>query len=196
MTTTCAIELSTRLVGLRLHQHRGPGGVAASTVQALLDLQARARQRDADDRALRELIVAARAKTDAIPGQVTARLDEIAAIAVELGLGIAREIVGVALDRGLVDPTPTVARCLADCVHGSDRADLVVRLHPDDLAGVAERLEHLPEIQDELAAAKLVADPRVPRGGVRAETGAGRLRYDPNEVLGRICDEVRREANS
>jgi flagellar biosynthesis/type III secretory pathway protein FliH len=196
MTTTCAIELSTRLVGLRLHQHRGPGGVAAPTVQALLDLQARARQRDADDRALRELIVAARAKTDAIPGQVTARLDEIAAIAVELGLGIAREIVGVALDRGLVDPTPTVARCLADCVHGSDRADLVVRLHPDDLASVAERLEHLPEIQDELAAAKLVADPRVPRGGVRAETGAGRLRYDPNEVLGRICDEVRREAGS
>ena len=137
-----------------------------------------------------------RAQVQTVPGVVQQRLDEIAGIAVELGLGIAREIVGAALDNGQVDPTATVARCLADCVHGSDRADLVVRLHPGDVAAVQTKLQAMPELQQELDAATLVADQSVPRGGVRAETGAGRLHYDPREVLERICDEVRREAGA
>jgi flagellar biosynthesis/type III secretory pathway protein FliH len=133
---------------------------------------------------------------EAVPQQVGQRLDEVAAIAVELGLALAREIVGSALDRGLVDPTPTVVRCLRDCVHGSGKADLVVRLHPLDLEGVQQQLAGMSELQDEVGSARFVADKSVPRGGVRAETGAGRLLYDPSEVLERISAEVRREASS
>jgi hypothetical protein len=54
----------------------------------------------------------------------------------------------------------------------------------------------MPELADEVAASRFVADATVARGGVRAETGSGRLLYDPREVLERICAEVRREASS
>lgn len=202
MTTTSNVPGAARLVGLRLHARRGPGGAPAdAAARALLDLQERQRQRDTDLQALRELVRAARVQVEALPGAVQERLDEVAGIAVELGLAIAGEIVGAALAQGRVDPTPTVARCLADCVHGTDRTDLVVRLHPADLAVVEARLHEL-SVRDpagfgeDVAAAKFVADPGVPRGGVRAETGAGRLSYDPRDVLERICAEVRREATA
>ena len=58
-----------------------------------------------------------------------------------------------------------------------------------------ERLAEMTELDEEIAAARFEADATVPSGGVRAETGAGRLRYNPREVLERICDEVRREAS-
>ena len=188
---------SARIVALRLHGRRASGGQPLPPrPQSLLDLKARTAARAADDEALRKLIATIGREVQNVPETVRARLDEVAGIAVELGLALAREIVGVALDQGLVDPTPTVARCLADCVHGADRGDLVVRLHPDDLAPVETRLQAMPELAEALAEARLVADRTVPRGGVRAETGAGRLRYDPSEVLERICAEVRREAAS
>jgi hypothetical protein len=110
--------------------------------------------------------------------------------------GASARLVGAALDKGLVDPTPVVLRCLRDCVHGAGKADLVVRLNPQDLAAVQERLRDNAELRQEIADARFVADPVVPRGGVRAETGAGRLLYDPQEVLARICAEVRREVSS
>jgi flagellar biosynthesis/type III secretory pathway protein FliH len=81
-------------------------------------------------------------------------------------------------------------------VHGSSEVDLVIRLNPDDLAGVKTRIAEHPDLAREAAAAQFVADPSVPSGGVRAETGAGRLHYDPREVLERICEEVRREASA
>ncbi|MEZ6036042.1 MAG: FliH/SctL family protein [Planctomycetota bacterium] len=196
-TSMSSVPVTARLVGLRLHARRGPGGVPeAPAARALLDLKARNEQRLADEKALRQLVATARAQVAALPGQVRERTDEVAALAVELGLQIARELVGAALDKGLVDPTPTVARCLADCVHGSDRSDLVVKLNPADAEAVRNGLAQLPELAEEAEAARFVADASVPRGGVRAETGAGRLRYDPLDVLQRICDEVRREASS
>lgn len=197
MTSMSSVPVTARLVGLRLHQRREPGGAPqAPAVKALLDLEERNRQRAVDEQALRDLVAEMRAQVQAMPAAVQGRLDEIAGIAVELGLGIAREIVGAALDNGQVDPTATVARCLADCVHGSDRADLVVRLHPEDVAAVQTNLQNMPELARELDASTIVADATVPRGGVKAETGAGRLHYDPREVLQRICDEVRREASA
>jgi flagellar biosynthesis/type III secretory pathway protein FliH len=181
---------------LRLHARRDGGGVpCAPRVQQLLDLKQRETQRAAAVQAVLDLVRDARAAVATIPEQVTRHADEVARLAVELGLSIARELVGDALQRGLVDPTPTVLRCLRDCVHGSDRGDLVVRLHPHDLAVVQTALQSAAGLQDEVAAARFVADPTVPRGGVRAETGAGRLRYDPRDVLERMCDEVRREAS-
>ncbi|MFN3243727.1 MAG: FliH/SctL family protein [Planctomycetota bacterium] len=192
-----AVPVTQRLVGLRLHTRRGPGGVPeAPRARALLDLEARNLQHQADLQVMRDVLADTRGQLAAIPGVVNGRLDEVAGIAVELGLAIAREIVGSALDQHLADPTPTVARCLRDCVHGSDRADLVIRLNPDDLANVKTRIAEIPDLTREAADAQFVADPGIPSGGVRAETGAGRLHYDPREVLERICAEVRREASA
>ncbi len=197
MTSTSTVPLHAPLIGLRLHARGGVGPTpGAARAQQLLDLKDREGRREAAVAAVRQLAVAARATVEAVPAQVGERLDQVAAIAVELGLALAREIVGDALAKGLVDPTPTVVRCLRDAVHGSSRTDLVVRLHPQDLAAVQTALQGHPEVQEEVAAARFVADPTIVRGGVRAETGAGRLLYDPREVLQRICDEVRREAAS
>jgi len=162
----------------------------------LLDLERQSQRREADAQVMRDLLAEARNQVAAMPGILSQRLDEIAGITVELGLAIAREIVGAALDDGKVDPTATVARCLADCVHGSDRGDLVIKLHPDDVANVQTRIAQMTELGEELASARFVADRSVPIGGVRAETGAGRLHYDPREVLERICNEIRREASA
>ena len=81
-------------------------------------------------------------------------------------------------------------------MHGSDRGDLVVHLHPEDLALVLDRLAREPGLQEQVAAAKFVADPALGRGAVRAETDAGRLRYDPQQALERVAAEVRRAASS
>ncbi len=196
MTTTRTVPMTQSLVGIRLHARRMPGGTPASSrTEQLLDLKQREAQREASVQAVVDLAKAAQRTVADVPAQVQKRLDEVAGIAVELGLALARELVGDAMGKGLLDPTETVVRCLRDCVHGSDRADLVVRLHPQDLAGVQNALQSRAEVADEVALARFVGDPSVPRGGVRAETGAGRLQYDPRDVLERICAEVRREAS-
>lgn len=195
--STTSIPFRTALVGVRLHPRRASGGAPLpAPAQQLLDLEAREIERRQALQALRDLAQAAKRVVEEQPGQIAARLDEVAALAVELGLAVARELVGAALQRGLVDPTPVVVRCLRDAVRGSGGGDLVVRLHPEDLAAVQAALQALPAVQEDLATARLLADAGVPRGGVRAETGAGRLCYDPREVLERISAEVRREASA
>ncbi len=195
--TSNTVSLHAPLLGVRLLARRAaPAGTPPGRAQQLLDLKALQERREAATAAVRELAARARTVVEALPQQVGERLDQIAGIAVELGLALANELVGDALGKGLVDPTPTVVRCLRDCVHGSSRADLVVRLHPEDLPLVQQLLPAHPEVREEAAAARFVADASVPRGGVRAETGAGRLVYDPREVLQRLCDEVRREASA
>ena len=197
MTATSSIPVTQRLVGLRLHRRTATGGApAAPRAQQLLDLDARSQQREADLAQLRDVLAETRKQLTELPQVVGARVDELAGVAVELGLAIAREVIGAALDQHFVDPTPTVARCLRDCVHGSSDADLVIRLNPEDVAGVKTKIAESPELSREAAAAQFVADASVPSGGVRAETGAGRLHYDPREVLERICEEVRREASA
>lgn len=196
MSVVTQMQVAAPIVGLRLHARRPHAGtVAAFKVKDLLDLGERERSRLAADVAVKAIAAAVQRTLAQVPEQVGSALDEVAAQAVELGLAVAREIVGAALDRGFVDPTATVARCLRDCVHGSSKADLVVRLHAEDLALVQDRLAALPELAEQVAAAKFVADASVPRGGVRAETGAGRLLYDPREALQRVADEVRREVS-
>lgn len=194
---TSTVPMHAPLVGIRLHGARA-GAAAGGRAQQLLDLVAREAQRAAAVQAVRDAAHAAQRAVEALPLQVQQRLDDVAAIAVELGLALAREIVGESLAKGLVDPTPTVVRCLRDCVHGARSTDVVVRLHPQDLAGVQSALQggSARGLAEEVAAARFVADPSVPRGGVHAETGTGRLCYDPSEVLARICDEVRREATA
>ena len=197
MITVEKLQVGEAITGLRLHSK----ATAASSprgeqVAWLLSLVAREEQRLAEAAALQEFATAAKQAIAAIPQAVSARLDEVAALAIELGLAVAREIVGNALERGFHDPTATVARCLRDCVHGSSRADLVIRLHPADLELVQQNVALITELRDEVAAARFVGDAAIKRGAVRAETEAGRLRYDPREALERVANEVRREAST
>ncbi len=197
MTTAQRVPVSTPIIGIRLHARQQVAGTPRATKVAwLLSLDAREKQRAADAAALQAISRSVQQAIAGMPTAVGGRLDEIAGIAVELGLAIAREIVGSAIDRGFVDPTPTEARCLRDCVHGSSSADLVVRLHPADLELVRTQLAKMPELADEVAASRLCADATVARGAVRAETETGRLRYDPREALERVSAEVRREVTS
>lgn len=186
-----------RLVGVRLHA-RAPvaGAPAAASVAWLMSLQQRETQQQREREALERIATALGKSLADLPKEVAARLDQVAGLAVELGLAVAREVVGDALLRGNYDPSATVARCLRDCVHGSRRDDLVVRLHPDDLEPVKTRLAGMPDLAEEFDKARFVADARVPRGAVRAETESGRLRYDPREALERISEEVRREVTA
>jgi len=188
MTATLKVPFTEDLAGLRMHRAVAPEE-ADGRVKWLLSLHEREQQRQA----LHSLAVTTTQCLEALPLRVGERLDEIAALSVELGIAIAREIVGDSLDRGHVDPTPTVARCLRDCVHGRSPADLVVRLHPEDVAIVQKNLAEDASLQEQFQLCKFVGDPEIQRGAVRAETESGRLRYDPREALERVSDEVRRE---
>ena len=189
--------MGSPIVGLRLHSQRpAPGSPQAAKVASLLDLGAREAQRQAEHQLVADVVAALQKVSLELPRTVQTRLDEVAAVAVELGLAIAREVAGASIDKGLADPLPAVVRCLRDCVHGSSRSDLVVRLHPADVELVRSRLAAMPELETEVAQARFVADRAVPRGGVNAETEAGRLRHDPRDAVARITEEVRREVSS
>lgn len=197
MTAILKLPSEAPIRGLRLHAHQPPAGSpAAAKVQWLLGLGDSQRRREAEQKSLQSVAQSVERAVATLPAAVHKRLDAIADMVIELGLAVAREVVGEALERGLVDPTPVVARCLREAVHGSSEADLKIHLHPDDLGPVLDRLSDHPELRQRLTAAELIADASMPRGGVRAETGAGRLRWDPREVLERISQEVRREASS
>ena len=160
-------------------------------LMSLGDLKAR---RDAEQKSLLTIAQAVARAVQQTQATVQQRTDELAALVVELGLAVAREIVGSALDRGDVDPTPTVVHCLRDCVHGSSESDLVVRLHPDDMAIVQARVAAMPELHESVALTKFLADPSLGRGEVRAATEAGKLRYDPREAFERVAAAVRNAA--
>ncbi|MCR9246670.1 MAG: flagellar assembly protein FliH [bacterium] len=182
---------------LRLHrQGAEPEAAQHSRAVWLLSLRDQQKARAADAAALQALAVATSDALEAVPATVSGRIDEISGIAIEIGLSVAREIVGSALDQGAVDVTPTVARCLRDCVHGSGSGELTICLHPEDLRVAQDQLADHEDLRPQLAAARFVADPRAGRGSVRVETEAGRLKYDPRDVLQRISDEVRREVRA
>jgi flagellar biosynthesis/type III secretory pathway protein FliH len=194
VTTRVAIALDAPLRGVRLLSRSAPGGGQPATVQWLVQLGEVRAQRDAESRALLATAQAVQRALQAVNATVVARLDEIASTVVDLGLAVAREIIGDALERGAVDPTAVVVHCLRDCVHGPEGADLVIHLHPDDLGPVMSRLAAMPELRDQVAAGRIVPDAALARGSVRAETTAGRLRYDPREVFERMADAVRSAA--
>lgn len=189
------IELQEPIRGVRLMRNVAAGDAPAiATARWLVQLgEARAR-REAESKSLQSVVQGMQRTLQQVNTTVVQRLDAIAETVVELGLAVAREIVGEAIDKGLLDPTPTVVHCLRDCVHGSSGGDLVVHLHPDDLAPVLTRLSQMPELRAQLAACRMVPDPALARGAVRAETATGRLRYDPAEVFDRVAATVRSAA--
>jgi flagellar biosynthesis/type III secretory pathway protein FliH len=190
------VELDEPVRAVRLLSRSAAGDAAAAAkAQWLVTLgEARAR-RLAESQALQTTTQAVQRTLQQLTASVGSRVDQIAAMVVELGLCVAREIVGQALDRGAVDPTATVVHCLRDCVHGPAGADLVVHLHPDDLAPVLAALALHPELQQQIAQCRILPDATLARGAVRAETGAGRLRYDPREVFERVAAAVRAAAD-
>lgn len=198
MTSThVAVAVDEPVRGLRVHSRTAALDAAArAKIEWLVGLgQTQARQK-AELEAIQRAAQAVQRTLQGLQQQVGQRLDEIAGLVVELGLAVAREVVGAAVDQGLVDPTPTVIHCLRDCVHGAESKDLVVHLHPDDLGLVMARLAAMPELQAQVADAQLLPDASLARGAVRAETGAGRLRYDPRESLERVAEAVRSAASA
>ncbi len=194
-TGAARMALPERLVGLRLHSRRqAPGTPVPERVRWLVQLGERNRRDAEAHAALLRVGSAVQSALRDLPRAVQGRLDEVAILAVEIGLAVAREVVGEALDRGHVDPTPVVARCLRELVTGSDSARVAVRLHPEDLGPVLERLAAHQDLQASLGQADLRPDPAIGRGAVVVESGAGRLRAEPREALERIAAEVRREA--
>jgi flagellar biosynthesis/type III secretory pathway protein FliH len=195
MTAVKRLPVDAKLAAVRVHPRQPVAGTAqAQRVEWLLSLAERQRQIDAERAAVQAMAAAVETALRNLPNTVNARLDQVAALAVELGLAVAREVVGATLAQGGYDPTSTVVRCLRTCVHGSDRGDLRVRLHPEDLGPVLSRLAATPELRSQVAEARIEADPTLRRGEVVAESGAGSLRHDPREVLDRMSHEIRREA--
>ena len=194
-TIPSVIALEQPIRGVRvLSRSANADAATRGKVKWLVSLGEQKTRREAELKALQATAHAVQRAMQQSQVSVTQRVDELAALVVELGLSVAREIVGAALDRGDCDPTPTVVHCLRDCVHGSDEDDLVVKLHPDDLALVSERLRAMPDLADAVAKSKFVADATLGRGEVRASTDAGKLRYDPRETFERVASAVRNAA--
>lgn len=194
-TTRVRLPVEQPMVGLRLlPRHPEADTDAAERVRWLVQLGEERQRREAEKQSVSQAAQSIQQGVAGLAKVVNERLDQVAALAVELGLQLARELVGDALDKGLVDPTPTVVRCLRDAVQGSTDSSLKVYLHPDDLGIVLARLAEIPDLASLVTATDFQPDRALQRGAVRAETGSGRLRYDPQEVFARMAEAVRNVA--
>ena len=193
MTQQLKLSLNRPLVGLRARSTAASGpaspGDSSEWIFRMRDhLRREVERREAFQTCLEGIDRA----VDSIASTVNGRLDDVAALVTELGIALAREVLGTAIEKGLADPTATVVRCLRDAVGAADSATEVF-LAPDDRRAVLDRLQAQPDLQKHVDRARFTADPDLERGAVRIETEAGRLLYEPREVLQRISDEVRRE---
>ena len=174
MTQKMKLSLTRPLKGLRPHRVPVEGaespGEDAKWIFALRERAGKEARRHADVQTCLEGIDRA---VDSITAEVDRRLDDVAALATELGLALAREILGAALEKGLADPTPTVSRCLRDLAVGTD-GEIAVFLSPDDLDLVLDELDKQADPRERGARARLAVDAELDRGSVRSETAAGR----------------------
>jgi len=185
------VTMSRRVRALRLHTAQDERSAGERRRQQLSGLAQKAQQ----DAAAREALVACVGNIErqlaSIPGLVTGNLEEVSDLATEIGLAVAREVVGSALEQGLVDTTAVVRRCLDHAVGGPGVSQLRVRLSPDDLSTVVQSLDEHADIRARMQQVEFLPDPSLAHGRVRVETDAGRLAYDPEEVLARISQELR-----
>ena len=186
------IALPRRVRALRLHAVGDERAPHRQRRQQLSGLAQKAQQDATAREALLSCIGNIEHQLESIPRQVAENLEQVSVLATEIGLAVAREVVGSALDQGLVDTTAVVMRCLDHAVGGAGTSQMRIQLSPDDLSTVIQSLDEHPDMRERMQQAELVPDPSVERGHVRVETNAGRLFYDPQEVLGRISDELRR----
>ncbi|MHC4077570.1 MAG: FliH/SctL family protein [Planctomycetota bacterium] len=189
------IALPRRVRALRLlHGASDEPAPSRQRHQQFSGLVLKANQDATDREALLSCIGNIEHQLASIPGQVAANLEQVSALATEIGLAVAREVVGTAVEQGLVDTTAVVMRCLDQAVDDANTSQVRVQLSPDDLSTVLQRLDEHPDMRERMQQFELVPDANLPRGHVRVESGAGRLVYDPQEVLTRISDEVRKAA--
>lgn len=172
---------------VRVHVPTGSGG-GHPTVRRLLQWRDAAQDQAQARRAVEACAAAIAARLSELRQQVEVRLDEVAALVTDLGLAVAREIVADAIARGGIDPLPIVQRCLRDAVTHGDEAAITLHLTATD----RERLAAAAELQQ----VRVVVDPALSPGTVRVQTSAGSLAYDPEEVLRRVSDELRRELSA
>lgn len=194
MTARLRVPLPVPLRALRVHRTPRSAHDPDADPRAMwfLELRELAVQRVRRHAELSACVTELRQLLGVVPGMVRQNLTEVAALSTEIGLAVAREVIGDAIERGAIDPTPVVKRCLEDAVAGLGETQLQVRVHPEDLALVVSQMESAPDLGGGIEGVAFHPDPTLPRGAVRVDTAAGRLLYDPREVLARLADELRR----
>jgi flagellar assembly protein FliH len=113
--------------------------------------------------------------------------EQLEAQALEIAVAIAARLV-----RGQLQHDPTVTlRWIQEAVElasGSERIRL--RLHPDDVASLGERVGVILAQVGKLARSEVVADPNVTRGGCVVETDLGIIDQQLESQLSRIDEEL------
>lgn len=127
-----------------------------------------------------------------LPGLVQAQMAEVAGLASELGLALAREVVGEIVDREIADPVDSVQRCLEGITQGSETATVRVFLPAQDVAEVSTRFAEDASLSSRVTGVEFVVDDALEHGSARVETSTGRASYDPMETIDRVCAEVRK----
>lgn len=194
MTAVLRMKLPQPVRALKLHTMPRAEAPASARAETLFGLREQADQQAADRQLVLSCVEQISQGLGQVPGMVAQNLEEVSALVTELGLAVAREVVGAAVDQGLVDTTAVVLRCLSNSVQGVQESGMRIQLAPDDLSPVLEELSRHPEVEEQVAQVEFVPNPHLSRGSAQVDTGSGRLVYDPQEVLTRIADEVRREA--
>ncbi len=120
------------------------------------------------------------AAVEALALQTEAAREELASLAIELALEIARQFLCSEVDAGHMQLERVVRACLADS--GAGRGDARVHLHPDDLAA----LEGVP-FRDRTV---LAADETLERGDVHVETPLGLLVREREAVLAAVRERL------
>ena len=194
MTSTFKVPFTKQVTGFRLHVAPNSSGPQESPRPSwLLDVRDRMVEEAREQAELTRIVAAVESAIAGVPGAIAQNLEQVTALAVELGLAVAAEIVGDAIERELFDPTVVVERCLRQAIVGQDRPELRIELCPADLSLVIANLDRHPELRERVQQAEFVANPSLAPKSVDVSTATGRLVYDPMEVLGRVCDEIRRE---
>ncbi|MHC5062357.1 MAG: FliH/SctL family protein [Planctomycetota bacterium] len=197
MSDTVRLKLRRPIKSLRGHSAAIESNSAAdSTAFRLLNLESEAEKRDRDRQAAKACLDQISSELSKTGDIVLENLTAVTRLATELGLCLAREIVGEALDKGIVDPTATVLSTLQSMVLSAEDAGIRIAISAEDFSLVVASLQDLPEFAAFADRVEFSVDPTLPRAAVRIETGSGRLQYEPQEVLAKLCDEVRRSASA
>ena len=187
------IEFDRPLNGVKLHSLEEESG---SEIES--NWICGVRDKMAQDAALLELLVTTvehiETATAGIAPQIEANLQSVAALATEIGLAVAREVVGQALTDELLDPSDVVLRCLRQSVQTAGDAPLRIELAPSDLDRVIAALDGHPELRSRIGDVDFVPNPDLGSACVQITTAYGSLVYDPQEVLDRVCEEIRKGA--
>ncbi len=194
MTERLQMPMQRRLRGLRMHRVPENESDPSANPRAvwLLRLRERAVEEARGRAELSATLTNLQHTLATLPQIVQQNLQDVAGLAAEIGLRVAEEVVGEALERGLVDPTPTVKRCLEEATMGLADPELEVRLHPEDLSLVVTELDRDPAMRQCVERTHFTPDGSMPRAAVRVDTSAGHLVYDHREVLARMSEEVRK----